>query len=243
MIEIKHSKDQRKRLSTVEGYLAMLLSRAKRRRPDNFTITLDFLINKWKEQKGLCALTGLSMLIQKGLEGSKLAASINRIDSSIGYTKENSRLVCVYVNGIKGDASDEEFFTFCSRVLNNRRKIYQEQYIPNYNDFATLLDRLAIDVHKLAFFENSKREEHAKDCPNIELINKYDNASRDCCEIRNHLKSEINNCLNRIINSQNYDVKKEIRTFRPAVSIMVDKIDDLYYRRAKKAIKDLLEKS
>lgn len=64
--------------------------------------------------------------------------------------------------------------------------------IPNVDTLADLIDRLIVEVNKLAYFENRKREEHAKPEPDAVLIAHWDNLSRDCCEYRSLLKSRIN---------------------------------------------------
>lgn len=90
-----------------------------------------------------------------------------------------------------------------------------ETRIPNVNTLADLIDRLIVEVNKLSWFENKKREEHAKPNPDSELIAKWDNLSRDCCELRSILKSEINRCMQEIVETQEYHPIKEARTFRP----------------------------
>lgn len=90
------------------------------------------------------------------------------------------------------------------------------KYIPNVNTLADLIDRLIVEVNKLSFFENKKREEHAKPNPDPELIAKWDNLSRDCCELRSALKSEINAVFSEVVRSGEYRVMREPRTFRPS---------------------------
>ncbi len=51
------------------------------------------------------------------LEAGKLeTVSIERIDSGIGYTRENTILVCNAVNRMKSDFSLQEFYDLCSDV-------------------------------------------------------------------------------------------------------------------------------
>ena len=86
--------------------------------------------------------------------------------------------------------------------------------IPNLNTLADVIDRLIVEVNKLSFFENKKREEHAKEKPDAELIAHWDNLSRDCCEYRSMLKNEINRLLVEIVETGCYETLKELRTFR-----------------------------
>ena len=86
--------------------------------------------------------------------------------------------------------------------------------IPNLNTLADVIDRLIVEVNKLSFFENKKRDEHAKDKPDAEVITHWDNLSRDCCEYRSMLKNEINRLLKEIVETGEYRTLQELRTFR-----------------------------
>jgi len=94
--------------------------------------------------------------------------------------------------------------------------------IPNVDTLADLIDRLIVEVNKLAYFENRKREEHGKPEPDAVLIAHWDNLSRDCCEYRSLLKSRINEVLGEVVNSGEYRVLREVRTFRPPAGRLAD---------------------
>lgn len=106
--------------------------------------------------------------------------------------------------------------------------------IPNVNTFADLVDRLIVEVNKLSWFENKKREEHAKDNPDPVRIAHWDNLSRDCCELRSALKSEINRLLGEIVTTQSYRVMKEPRTFRPSATKIADVLAEACRERSDK---------
>jgi len=94
--------------------------------------------------------------------------------------------------------------------------------IPNVDTLADCIDRLIVEVNKLSYFENAKRQEHAKPEPDATLIAKLDNLSRDCCEYRSLLKSRINEVLGEIVVSGEYQVMREVRTFRPPARRLAD---------------------
>ena len=98
--------------------------------------------------------------------------------------------------------------------------------IPNLNTLADVIDRLIVEVNKLSTFENRKREEHAKDEPDAELIAHWDNMSRDCCEYRSMLKNEINRLLAEIVETGEYKTLNELRTFRRPENSVADLIAD-----------------
>lgn len=99
--------------------------------------------------------------------------------------------------------------------------------IPNLNTLADVIDRLIVEVNKLSYFENKKREEHAKDEPDAEMVAHWDNLSRDCCEYRSMLKNEINRLTSEIVETGEYQTLREMRTFRkpgrPIEDILADR--------------------
>ena len=86
-------------------------------------ITKEDVIELWKSQKGLCALTGLPMQLTKAKRLSRTRnlnhyrASVDRIDSERGYHKDNIRMVCAYVNIMRSDMTDEQLRFWCSAIL------------------------------------------------------------------------------------------------------------------------------
>jgi hypothetical protein len=101
-----------------------------------------------------------------------------------------------------------------------------EPKIPNLNTLADVIDRLIVEVNKLSYFENKKREEQGSPCPDAEKIAHWDNLSRDCCEYRSMLKNEINRLLSEIAESGEYKTLKELRTFRKPKRTVADLIAD-----------------
>ena len=91
-----------------------------------------------------------------------------------------------------------------------------ETKLPNLNTLADVIDRLIVEVNKLSYFENKKREEHAKDefHRDDKMIAHLDNLSRDCCEYRSMLKNEINRLTSEIVETGEYRTLREMRTFR-----------------------------
>lgn len=92
-------------------------SRAKKR-------SLVFEIDKeWLEGrigKMKCEVTGFKLEIMSGkkCKVSPTQPSLDRIDPSIGYTKENTRVVCWWYNVMKHDWSDKEVVHFVKEYYN-----------------------------------------------------------------------------------------------------------------------------
>lgn len=80
------------------------------------TITMDDLEQMFFTQKGRCALTGIKIHDKKSERCVKkpFSASLDRIDSRIGYTPENVRLVCQIANNARHSYTDDEFYKMCA---------------------------------------------------------------------------------------------------------------------------------
>ncbi len=76
------------------------------------TITLDFLMSLLEVQEYKCAISGLKMTHMKGLK----CVSIDRIDSSHGYTENNVQLVCKAMNLAKNVHSNQEMVDFIRSI-------------------------------------------------------------------------------------------------------------------------------
>lgn len=69
-----------------------------------------YLINLLELQEGRCAYTGLPMSLpnHSGCSDKRLCASLDRIDSSIGYVKDNVQWVIAPINYMKNNMSDSD---------------------------------------------------------------------------------------------------------------------------------------
>lgn len=99
-------------LNTIRGYLARKIYHLKKRKKTRLlemTIDVDFLVNLWDSQKGECAITSYPMRFP---ECSLFSVSVDRIDPSKGYTKDNVQLVCQGINFAKNKYSNQEIKDF-----------------------------------------------------------------------------------------------------------------------------------
>lgn len=85
-------------------------------------LNIDFLLYLWEKQKGKCAITGYDMTFDfyKGRVNSNV--SLDRIDSSKGYTKDNVQLVCMAANQMKNDLAMDELINICQDIINYNNK-------------------------------------------------------------------------------------------------------------------------
>lgn len=82
-----------------------------------FDVTIDDFADVLEKQNYKCALTGLDILACGDF--NKITASMDRIDNSIGYTKDNIQAVHKDINMMRGTMSVEKFLYLCKAVATN----------------------------------------------------------------------------------------------------------------------------
>ncbi len=117
-----------KRNGTLEARLRTLNLSSKhtaKRKGILHTITKTDIYNLWHQQDGRCAITRLPMEIttDKTRAGNPFIASIDRIDSNIGYVLGNIQLVLWQVNRAKSDGTLEELITMCKAIINGQSSL------------------------------------------------------------------------------------------------------------------------
>lgn len=85
-----------------------------------FSLTLDKLEELWESQKGQCCYSGVP-LVYDGQRKPE-ALSIDRVDSTKGYTHDNVVLCCRRVNEMKREMSVQELRSWCLRIVTEQRK-------------------------------------------------------------------------------------------------------------------------
>jgi hypothetical protein len=82
-------------------------------------LTPEFILQLYEDQEGVCALTGWPIgWAEKGLTST---VSIDRIDSSEGYLKENVQLLHKDVNMAKQQYSQDYFVEMCKAVADKEK--------------------------------------------------------------------------------------------------------------------------
>lgn len=102
-------------------FISKIKSRNLERRSKTieFDLSYEYLDRLWVEQGGRCAYTGEELNFGK----SKISgnASLDRIDSSLGYIEGNVQFVHKDVNIMKWDLSHDRFLDICEKIIKNRR--------------------------------------------------------------------------------------------------------------------------
>ena len=114
---IEGNKRSRAKLNTtIEGRAKVFLQNAQKsaaKRQQVFALAVSDISKCWEQQHGVCAYSGRQMTLEAGyLE----TVSIERIDSGVGYTPENTILVCQAINRMKSDFSLTDFHMLCADV-------------------------------------------------------------------------------------------------------------------------------
>lgn len=112
-----------KQSSQFKGYEEMnsfYFSNAKRRSIKmgwNFDIDQKFLWELYLKQNRKCALSGVAISFCTRTKNRKIGtASLDRIDSIKGYTKNNVQWVHKDVNNLKMEFNQNDFFTWCKKI-------------------------------------------------------------------------------------------------------------------------------
>lgn len=85
-------------------------------------LSVEYLEKLWKKQKGCCKYTKVPLILPKPqgwVVRSPFMASLDRIDSSIGYVEGNVAFVAYSVNMAKSDFTEKTFKSFLSEIAKN----------------------------------------------------------------------------------------------------------------------------
>jgi hypothetical protein len=120
----QHSNNKKDEYTGFRSFITRIKQRAKSNsRFKDYNLTLVDLKNQWDLQKGLCPYTGLSLELpnHKSNFSNRLAkASLDRIDSSLGYIKDNIQFVSCYVNLMKSNLTESELRLLISCIRNKK---------------------------------------------------------------------------------------------------------------------------
>lgn len=91
-----------------------------------FSVSIEYLSSLFLKQNGKCALSGLTIKLEKsyyGVRKREHTASLDRIDNSKGYVEGNVQWVHKDVNFLKGKFSEQKLLYLCQTIIdfNNER--------------------------------------------------------------------------------------------------------------------------
>lgn len=94
-------------------------------------LTKDQIIEKYKKQNGLCALTGIKLSFDKSLND----LSIDRIDSNKSYSLNNIHLISNLANSVKSDIDTKYLIKICTnlKLFYLKRTLLTMFYVPHFS--------------------------------------------------------------------------------------------------------------
>jgi len=114
------------RRRTMHGRIMNILESAKRRTKEKgfteFNLDYDFVYSLISY--GKCIVTNIHFILENKNNSftNPYAPSLDRIDSSKGYTKDNVRAVIWQYNTMKGELTDEQVLEICKAVIKHSKK-------------------------------------------------------------------------------------------------------------------------
>jgi hypothetical protein len=96
--------------------------RRVKKRKHYYDITLEDLLDLWNQQEGICPYSGVK-LVHPNEGGNNLnTASLDRIDSKVGYIKGNLQFISIICNQAKNNLTHEEMLTFLKTISDFHNK-------------------------------------------------------------------------------------------------------------------------
>lgn len=96
--------------------------RNSKRRNMGFDLTVEYLSDLWDNQRGICPYSGINLILSnysKGNNNPIYRASLDRIDSSIGYVFGNVQFVSTAINYMKNTMSHKDTLSLCEIIADN----------------------------------------------------------------------------------------------------------------------------
>jgi hypothetical protein len=105
-----------KGVGKLSGALWLQINKSAAKRNLPISITKEHAWDLFLKQKEKCALSGVALKFNTSLRIRDGTASLDRIDSSMGYVEGNVQWVHKVVNVMKQDLSDLEFVEWCKLI-------------------------------------------------------------------------------------------------------------------------------
>lgn len=91
-----------------------------------YELDIDFLKELYNKQDGKCAISGLPLTYEKSKTGKggiiPTNMSLDRIDNSKGYRRDNVQLLCTIINVMKHTSTEDELLIYCNAIIKNNKK-------------------------------------------------------------------------------------------------------------------------
>lgn len=121
----KPSNEQEEEILLLKRYITLV----KNRRKWECTLKIEELIDIWKKQEGRCAYTNIPLDLPKLSQKTndiRITASLDRIDSTKGYVKNNVQFVSICINFMKSTLTDIQTKEFINMIIKNAPSFRKE---------------------------------------------------------------------------------------------------------------------
>ena len=105
-------------MSAVSDRLMQAKQRIKKYNQPETDLDKQYLFDLFKNQEGKCALSGVTLKIEKG---AIACLSLDKIVPSLGYIKGNVQWVAWAVNRAKGDMDEAVFIDMCRQIMEHQK--------------------------------------------------------------------------------------------------------------------------
>ena len=113
----RRAASRRSQERTREQWMGETLAVRKYSSDKQASLTVDFLIDLWDKQNGLCYYSGLPMIEPKyGAGRNAFTASLDRLDSSLGYIPSNVVWAMWICNVGKNNFTVDQYLSLCKAV-------------------------------------------------------------------------------------------------------------------------------
>ena len=108
--------------TTYKGQAQWLCKSAKKRSKrkgylDQFTINSAWVLDQIKDQDFRCVESGYPFDLHPERAFYPFQPSLDRIDNSLGYSKKNTRVVCLMYNLARNSSTDDEIIDFARHLV------------------------------------------------------------------------------------------------------------------------------
>jgi len=90
--------------------------RRLKKRNHPYDVTLDDLLDIWEKQIGICVYSGVKLLHPNEKGNNLNTASLDRINSKLGYVKGNLQFISIICNQAKNNLTHENMMTFLKTI-------------------------------------------------------------------------------------------------------------------------------
>ena len=112
-----------KKTGEISGQWFCRIKKTATKKNLEFDLTKEYLNELYEKQDGKCALTRLPIKISFGNQAIGSTASLDRINPSRGYTKNNVQFLHVDVNYMKNVFNQDYFIYICNLITENNERI------------------------------------------------------------------------------------------------------------------------